>query len=383
MPDLVAVALSGQAFLEEFRRLWDSGDAVLPVDPSLAGPGRRALLERLRPSLLIDAAGETSLPGKPVESGTAWVVATSGSSGVPKAAVLSRAAVEHSARAGMKRIGYRADERWLVCLPVHHIAGLMMLVRSELCGSQPVVHDRFDTEAVAAEKETSLIALVPTALQKLIDAGADLARYTAVRVGGAGLSDDLARRAAEAGIRLVNGYGMTETCGGCVYDGRPLDGVEVEIGESEEVLIRGAVLMDGYRLDPFLTAEKLRGGWLHTGDRGALRDGRLEVLGRLDDLIISGGENIDAAEVEQILMQHPRIAQCAVIGLPDEKWGQVVAAAVVPHGSPPDLGDLRDFVGARASRRIAPRRLAIVGVIPRTSTGKVLRSELAELFLNG
>ena len=383
MPALVAVALSGQAFWETFRRLWDSGDAVLPVDPSLAAPARRALVDRLQPSVLIDAEGETQLSGgEPVAGGTAFVVATSGSSGVPKAAVLSRAAVEHSAGAGMERIGYRADERWLVCLPVHHIAGLMMLARSKLCESQPVVHDRFDAQAVAGEKETTLIALVPTTLKRLIEAGADLARYTAVRIGGAGLSDELAKRAADAGIRLVNGYGMTETCGGCVYDGVPLDAVEVEIGESDEVMIRGPVLMDGYRLDPSLTAEKLSGGRLHTGDRGALRNGRLEVLGRLDDLIISGGENIDAAEVEQVVMQHPGITDCAVIGLPDEDWGQVVAAAVVPGQSPPNLEDLREFVAARASRRIAPRRLAVVAAIPRTSTGKVRRGELAGIFRN-
>ncbi|HYN99547.1 MAG TPA: AMP-binding protein, partial [Actinomycetota bacterium] len=349
--------------------------------PSLTDMEVRALLDDLRPHRIEDESEVTDLDGGVrVASGTALVIPTSGASGRPKGVELSFGALEWSARAYGKRLGTQPGERWLSCLPLSHIGGLGILVRSRLAGTEPVIHDRFDPDAIAAERETTLISLVPTTLVRLLDAGVDLSKYSAVLLGGAGLPPAVADRARDAGVRLVHTYGLTETCGGCNFDGVALEGAEFRVVE-ERILARGPMLMSGYRLDPDLTAEALEGGWLHTGDRGRIGpDGLLEVFGRADDLIVTGGEKVSAVEVENLLQLHPRVADAAVAGVDDYRWGQAVAALIVPRGESPTLRELKTYLSGSIAAFKAPKRILITDEIPRTASGKVRRQAVRDLL---
>jgi O-succinylbenzoic acid--CoA ligase len=181
----------------------------------------------------------------------------------------------------------------------------------------------------------------------------------------------------------VTTYGMTETAGGCVYDGEPLDGVRVRIGDGG-VELAGPVLALGYRLDPAATAEAFTGGWFHTRDAGALDDGRLTVSGRLDDVVITGGVNVAPPAVEAALRAHPDVGDAVVFGRPDEEWGQRVVAAVVPApGTTPDLATLRSWIAERLGAPSAPRELHLIDSVPLLHTGKPDRRGVAAAFLQG
>ena len=379
---LVALRYPNRRMAERISQLWDEGLAVLPIDPAAPDPMVGGMLDRLRPHLLEEETGVTRLRGGiPVDEDVACVVATSGSSGEPKGVELSWSALGSSAAAYTRRLGTGSGNRWLCCLPLSHIGGLGILARSRLAGTPPVVHDRFDVEAIAGETRTTLISLVPTTLLRLMEAGVDLSSYAAVLVGGAGLPAAAAERARQSEVRLVRTYGMTETCGGCNFDGAPLDGVQMRIQQGQ-ILIRGPMLMNGYRLDPALTAEVIRDGWLHTADRGRMRpDGTLEVLGRLDDVIVSGGQKVSPVEVEEVLATHPAVADAAVAGLPDPVWGQAVAALVVTAGEgAPEIADLKSLVSRRIGAFKAPKRVVVVDRIPRTATGKIRRDQVRQLL---
>jgi O-succinylbenzoic acid--CoA ligase len=379
---LIALRYPNRTMAARLNELWDGGFAALPLSPSLPGAEVGALLEELKPARIEDESGCTDLPGGvPVAEGVAVVIATSGASGKPKGVELSHAALEWSARAYAERLGTRPGERWLGCLPLSHIGGLGILVRSRLAGTEPVIHDRFDPEAVAAEQDTTLISLVPTTLMRLMDAGVDLARYSAVLIGGAGLPAATAERARFAGIRLVHTYGLTETCGGCNFDGVPLDGAEFRVVD-EMIRVRGPMLMNGYRLNPELTSDALEGGWLHTADRGRIdSNGVLEVFGRADDLIVTGGEKVSAIEVENLIQTHPLVADAAVAGIDDYRWGQAVAALIVPRGSSvPTLRELKGFLTGKIAGFKAPKRILIVDEVPRTASGKVRRQAVRDLL---
>jgi len=258
----------------------------------------------------------------------------------------------------------------------------MVLVRAGQAGSRAVIHDHFDVESVRAESGPTLISLVPTALAKLFKAEVDLSHYSAVLLGGGPIPGDLMDESKRRGVRVVTSYGMTETAGGCVYDGMPLDGVEIELVR-EQILIRGPVLFSRYRLDRDLTARCLIKSWFHTADRGEFDEtGRLRVLGRIDEMIITGGEKVSPTQVEQILESHPSISQAAVTALPSKTWGQKVAAAIVltnPSESI-SLEEIRDFVESAATRSLAPKQIILVDEIPRTHNGKIQRSALPPLF---
>ena len=379
---LVALRYPNRRMAARLTELWDDRLALLPLGPSLTGAEVGALLDELKPDLIEDESGITELPGGlPVEEGTALVIPTSGASGRPKGVELSHDALEWSARAYAARLGTRPGERWLSCLPLSHIGGLGILVRSRLAGTEPVIHDRFSPEAIAAERETTLISLVPTTLVRLLDAGVDLSGYSAVLIGGAGLPAATEDRARNEGIRLVHTYGLTETCGGCNFDGVPLDGAEFRVA-GELIQVRGPMLMTGYRLKPDLTADALEGGWLHTADRGRIDpNGILEVFGRADDLIVTGGETVSAIEVESLIQTHPLVADAAVAGVDDYRWGQAVAALIVPRGgSVPTLRELKRFLSAGLADYKAPKRILIVHEIPRTNTGKIRRQAVRDLL---
>lgn len=357
---LVALALPpGEEFAAAIDAAWAAGDAVLPLDPALPEAARRAVEETLRPDL-------------PVDDDVALVIATSGSTGVSKGVELSVAALVASAQATIDRLGLTSDDVWLSCLPWHHIAGLQVLLRARCSGAGLRVHRRFDVEAFAAERDATVTSLVPTQLSRLLDAGVDLTRLRAILVGGAAASPALVARARAAGANVVTTYGMSETCGGCVYDGVPLDGVGVRVDGDERIWLRGPMLMRGYRLAPDLTKDAIVDGWLRTADRGRLEtDGRLTVLGRLDEVVVSGGENVDPAGVSAVLSEHPAVADVVVVGVPDDEWGQAVAAVVVPvDGAALSLAEARAWCADRLPPAALPRLVVPVESLPMLASGK-------------
>ncbi|HSE09513.1 MAG TPA: o-succinylbenzoate--CoA ligase [Nocardioidaceae bacterium] len=311
------------------------------------------------------------------------VIETSGSTGAPKRVVLSRAAMRASASATQTRLG--GPGQWLLNLPATYVAGVQVLFRSVLAGSSPVLlgeHADFVAAAAAMDGKRRYVSLVPTQLSRMLTEPRDLEAlrgFDTVLVGGAAVEQSLRQRAADAGVRVVATYGMSETCGGCVYDGMPLDGVAVAVGQDGRVRIAGPILFDGYDGRPDLTAEVLRDGWFVTSDLGRLDDdGRLEVLGRVDDVIVSGGVKVPAAAVARRLREHPAVAAAEVVGPPDPEWGQRVVAVVVSQDAPA-LAALRDWVSAVHPREWAPREVIAVDEVPLLANGKVDRLALERL----
>jgi O-succinylbenzoic acid--CoA ligase len=339
-------------------------------------------------------------------AGTAVVIATSGSTGEPKLVALSGAALRASARATEDRLG--GPGRWLLALPAEHVAGIQVIVRALLAGASPVVMDLrtgFRPDAFAAATAAlgpgrRYTSLVPTQLRRILDAEgavAALRSYAAVLVGGAALDPATRERALAAGVRVVTTYGMSETAGGCVYDGVPLDGVTVDLDEDGRILLGGPTLASGYlRADGDGAGARgggtgsgaagggtgvgsaFAGGRFRTGDLGRWRHGRLEVLGRADDVIITGGEKVVPAAVERVLAAQPGVRAACVAGLPDAEWGHVVVAAVVWDVQGPDEG-LREAVRAALGRAAVPRRVVAVAEIPLRGIGKPDRAAVARL----
>jgi O-succinylbenzoic acid--CoA ligase len=226
------------------------------------------------------------------------------------------------------------------------------------------------------------VSLVPTMLVRLLDADADLSHFRAILVGGAAVPGWLTDRARAKGANVIETYGLTESCGGVVYDGRPLPGTEVRIDSDGGIQLRGPTVMRGYLDEEEATARAFtEGGWLRPSDAGWIDGrGRLCVAGRLDDLINTGGEKVWPAEVEAVLQQHPGVAEVAIVGRPDPEWGQRVVAYVVPADltAPPSLDALRDHVARSLPRHTAPRQLILIPEgLPRTASGKVRRAGLA------
>ncbi|MGZ4633162.1 MAG: o-succinylbenzoate--CoA ligase [Actinomycetes bacterium] len=339
------------------------GPALLPLP---GGPAARAVVTAMQPDAPLE------------RDDVALVVPTSGSTGDPKGALLTASALRHSARATVERLG--GAGQWLLALPVTHIAGLQVLVRSIVSDVPPVLldlDDGFSVDAFAAATERldpslpRYTAVVPTQLRRLVDAGADLTSYDAILVGGAALT-------FPAPGNVVRTYGMSETCGGCVYDGLPLDGVDARIEPDGRVSLGGPVLFSGYRLRPDLTAEALVAGRHLTQDLGRWSAGRLVVLGRADDVIVTGGVNVPAAMVERALAGHPSVQSLAVIGVPDAEWGERVVA-VVQSREPVTVAELRDFAGDRLESAALPRACVVVERLPMLPSGKPDRSALRSL----
>ena len=290
------------------------------------------------------------------------MVATSGSTGAPKGVVHTHDSVAASAVASSARLQVDPErDRWLACLPLAHIGGLSVVLRSLHTGTPLEVHDGFDVAAVedAARRGATLVSVVPTALDRI-----DASLFRALVVGGAAPPDHIPPNA-------VTSYGMTETGSACVYDSWPLDGVEVRAAATGELEVRGPMLLRAYRdgTDP-----KDADGWFATADAGAVEpDGRVVVHGRIDDAIVTGGEKVWPIPVERVLGTVAGIAEVAVIGRSDPEWGQRVVAVVVPVdiADVPSLADLRDAVRGQLPAYAAPRELELVEALPRTPLGKV------------
>jgi O-succinylbenzoic acid--CoA ligase len=364
-----------RTLFESIRRaLPGEGPAVLPLDPELPGPALRAILTALRPTHVVTPEGTRPFPGGvPAAPRTALIIATSGSTGTPKGVELTGEALIASAAASLRRLGAEPGERWLCCLPPSHVSGLQVLVRSVLSGSEPLIHPRFSPAAVA-ESGADHVSLVPTQLRRLLDHGARLSRFRTILLGGAAAPPGLV---AGAGTRVVTTYGMSETCGGCVYDGVPLDGVEVAAdadgdGLGGRIRIRGPVLFSGYRLRPRPAVSNLDGGWYVTSDVGEITGGRLRVLGRVDDVINTGGRKVAAGPVAGALTGHPAVRDAVVMGRPHPEWGEEVVAVVVPSdpAAPPSLGELRAAVKETLPGYAAPRALEVRDRLPLLPNGK-------------
>jgi o-succinylbenzoate---CoA ligase len=366
-----------------------SGPAILPLDPALPRAALARLLEEFAPAVLHTPEGTARLnlaapawaaAGRAMADDTAVVIATSGSTGRPKAVELSAAALTASASASLRRIGARRQRRWLCCLPTFHISGLGVLVRSLLTGTDPVIADAVSTP-VLATSDCAYVSLVPTQLRRLLDADASPGQVQAVLLGGAATGDTLLADARTAGWRVITTYGMSETCGGCVYDSVPIDDVQVRIADGV-VEIAGPTLFTGYLGQPDLTASVLADGWFRTADLGCwLPDGRLGIRGRADDVINTGGEKVVPGEVEAVLGTAPGVADVVVLGLPDAEWGEAVTAIVVPTNpaNPPDLTVLRSNVRAVMSAYAAPRRVVVVSQFPLLPSGKPDRVAVRKL----
>ena len=334
---------------------------------------------------------------EPIDDDVAVVVSTSGTTGVPKGAMLTASALTASAEATHRRLG--GPGRWLLALPAYHVAGLQVLIRSVVAGTTPVaVSTGFDSaELVSAIASLGpgrrYLSLVAAQLDKALrdTAATDaLASLDAVLIGGGPMPHGVAEKASAAGVSVVRTYGMSETAGGCVHDGVPLDGVRIRIDEAERsaaseqgrVVLGGATLAKGYRNpvqpDPFSEP-----GWFRTDDIGTVDDsGVLRILGRVDDAISTGGLTVLPQLVEAALATHPAVADSAVFGITDDRLGQRVVAAVVvcPGCAAPTLAELRSHVTSTLSSTAAPREIHLINELPRRGIGKIDRQRLIELF---
>jgi O-succinylbenzoic acid--CoA ligase len=369
----------------------DEVAATLPrLAAALDGSGPPLLFLTDRPvnvrTAVLDVVSRT-----PVPDDTALLVATSGTTGPPRLAMLSRVALHSAASGSAELLGGRGT--YALALPTSYVAGAMVLVRCVLSGHEPAVVDPTDgfslrsfVDAVDAvlhqpHDDLRLTSLVPTQLARLLDAGgattAALVALDAVLLGGAAAPATLVQRARDTDINVVTTYGMTETCGGCVYDGVPMPEVGVRIVD-DRVELAGPVLFDGYLGDEAATAEVWHDGWFRTHDRGRVVDGRLQVLGRSDDVIQSGGVNVSLSAVEHALTELAGIDDAAVVALPDDEWGTELVA-VLASSRPVDLDAVRAAVTERLGRASAPRRLLVLPNLPRLTSGKPDRQALRTL----
>jgi O-succinylbenzoic acid--CoA ligase len=374
--DRVAVALpAGAEFAALLHAMPLLGSVLVPVNT-------RDPHQNVDADFLIDAplAGpEADAPQRdePDPSATWVILHTSGTTASPKPVELTYGNFRASAAAAQANLPLGPDDRWLCVLPVFHVGGLSILTRTAFYGASAIVHERFDVDAARESLESgeaTVVSLVATMLRRLRDAGLERApSLRAALVGGGPVPRDLLEWGAEVGLPLLQTYGMTETCSQIATAAagssaaRPLPGVELRTGEGGEILARGPMVSPGA-----LAAD----GWLHTGDRGRIdAEGFLHVEGRVKDTIVTGGENVAAAEVEEALVSHPAVADAAVIGHPDPEWGEAVAAFVVVDGSVEDA-ELVAWCRERLAGYKLPRTITRVDELPRTESGKLLKGRL-------
>ncbi len=388
--DRVAIALpSGAPFVAALHACLLLGAAAVPIDLRLSAEERAA--RATGATLVVDEPLDGASPPPPLlarfdPDTVATVLHTSGTTAAPKPVELSIGNWTSNALASAFALGLDPHERWLCTLPLSHVGGLSILIRSAIYGTTVVLHERFDAEAVTTaitHEEVTLVSLVPTTLQRSLDAGlqgnSPSTRLRCALIGGGPLAPALATRAREAKVPVAQTYGMTEACSQVTTSatgepetaGRPLFGQRVEIAPDGEILVAGpTVARQATAAD----------GWLHTGDLGALdARGRLTVTGRKADTIVSGGENVAPAEVEAVLLTHPAVADAGVHGRVDAEWGEaVVATVVLREAGGAGAEELRAHVATHLARFKVPKQIAFASELPRTASGKLLRRALAE-----
>ncbi|MBN8424217.1 AMP-binding protein [Microbacterium esteraromaticum] len=360
--------------------------------------GRAAAVSDALPGALAGttpiALGFTPAPDEVVPEGTAVVIATSGSSGIPKRVVLSAAALRASAEATAARIG---TGQWMLALPAAYIAGVQVIGRSQLAGYEPVLlEERFAPDAFVRATEglrtdvDRFTSFVPAQLQTLLDAADDdervldaLRSYRAILIGGQALPDSVRERAVDTGVRIVRTYGSSETAGGCVYDGVPLEGVRLAEVDGE-IRIAGPHLATGYLGDAALTAATFVSDndgirWYRTGDAGTVAEGRLRITGRLDNVIVSGGINVSLDRVERVVRSIRGFEQAVVVGIPDERWGEASVVFATGADAANRLDDVRERVADEIGRHARPVRIQIMPELPLLASGKPDREALRRL----
>jgi len=373
VPRLVAIDIhAGPEFEAAVRKTWADGDVVFPVDQRLPANSKQHLISRFGVDAIIRSdetalrTAVTQLFGKqeqlvPLREGDALMIATSGSTGEPKGVIHTHGSLGASAMMVGERLGLTADDHWWLCIPAAHIGGFGVIARSLHFASRITYAETIDQAAIqtALSRGATHTSVVPTLIARHQFAG-----WRTVLVGGAS-SQNLPENA-------IATYGMTETAGGVVYSGRALNGVQVTV-DAGELMVQTPSLARTYRNTPL----PLRNGWYATGDLGRIVDGHVLIDGRKDDLIITGGVKVWPGVVESRLREHPLVKDVVVTGAPDSEWGAVVVAYVVCASTQaPSLDQLRNHVKETLSAAHAPVRLSIVERIPRTTLGKVRRSEL-------
>jgi O-succinylbenzoic acid--CoA ligase len=311
------------------------------------------------------------------QDAVATVMHTSGTTAEPRRVELSYGNWQANALGSAVALGLDSAERWLCPMPLTHVGGLSVPIRSVIYATTTVLHERFEAEAVLSElmdhrRRITLVSLVPTMLGRLLDAGlSDPPTLRWALLGGGPIPPGLLERANDAGVPVAPTYGMTEACSQIATFGWPLPGVEVVVVEGE-VLVRGATVSAGA-----LAAD----GWLHTGDLGVFDErGRLQITGRISETIVTGGENVAPAEVEATLLEHPAVADAGVYGRPDPEWGEALAAVVVLRdGAGVEPGELRIFCAERLAAFKVPKVVGFASELPRTASGKLLRQRLSGL----
>ncbi len=348
----------GPDFAVELHAALVSGTPAVPLDSRLSGVERA---QRLVP---------LDLPYPDV----ATVMFTSGTTSAPKPVFLTPGNWEANAVGSALALGLDLNERWLCVMPLAHVGGLSILLRSTLYATTVVLHERFDTDAVVREltdprRAITLVSLVPTMLARLLDAGLrDPPTLRWCLLGGGPIPPDMISRAREAGIPVAPSYGMTEGCSQIATFGFPLHGVQIRVPDGGEVIVSG----------PNFAPNTLdEDGWLRTGDLGELDGGRLRIIGRKADTIVTGGENVAPAQVEAVLLAHPAVADAAVFARSDGEWGErVVATVVLRDGESSTAADLQRFAAASLAGFKVPKEIGFADRLPRTSSGKLLRREL-------
>jgi o-succinylbenzoate---CoA ligase len=366
-PRVALAARAVEDFIVELHACLLAGAAVVPIDLRL---GEAEQAQRRAAADVVVRDPPAAAADMPVA-----VMHTSGTTAAPKPVVLARRNFEASALGSAVALGLDAAERWLCPMPLTHVGGLSIPIRSAIYATTAIVHGRFDTEAVLNElmdagRRITLVSLVPTMLARLLDAG--LEEPPTLRwalLGGGPIAPALLDRAVRARVPVAPTYGMTEACSQIATFGWPLPGVEVRVGDDSEVLVRGPIVSAGAVSED---------GWLHTGDLGRFDDrARLEIIGRKADTIVSGGENVAPAEVEAVLLEHPAVADAAVHPRADPEWGEaVIATVVLRDGLEAAPDELRAHCAARLARFKVPKVVEFSDGLPRTSSGKLLRRQL-------
>lgn len=367
------------------RRADDVRALLSALSGAVDGSGPPLLVLPPAPAQLRAALVDRAAVDQPVPNDVAVVVATSGTTGAPRLVMLSSAAL-HAAAAGSQSLlgGSFAS---VLALPASSIGGLMSAVRANL-GDAPIevldTSGRFRAQhfidGVASLRRSAprwplATSVVPTQLHRLLQddtARAALRQLDVVLVGGAACPESLRQSALDASVNLVSTYGMTETCGGCVYDGVAMPGTQVHCDEAGRIFVRGPTLFAGYRTDQQLTDTVLVDGWLRTQDLGEMRDGRLVVAGRVDDIVVVGGVNVSVLAVEHAVSRVPGVREVVVVAMDDEEWGKWLVAVLVSD-TEVGLSDVRNHVAATLGAAAAPRQVLLVDTLPALASGKVDR----------